>query len=176
MRGILNRRHHRHACGDRPPDRIASLASFAALPGLVGSAGHERYIAWTERLAREGVGKVLAETIGHRFAAGADRASSTGSWPTARGRTERSVARLLRMLAGVDFADRLPAIRCPALFVVPGADPSSRPRTTRACAACPTTASSSTTACGATSPMPYRRAARRNCAASSEGLAAAAER
>lgn len=109
------------------PARIASLGSFAALPGLVGSAGQERYIAWTERLAREGVGKVLAETIGHRFGPEEDPGLLDWFVADAARNDGRFVARLLRMLAGVAFGDRLPDIRCPVLFVVPGADPEQSP-------------------------------------------------
>jgi pimeloyl-ACP methyl ester carboxylesterase len=105
------------------PGRIASLGAFAALPGLGGSAGQARYIAWTERLAREGVGKVLAETIGHRFAPGEDPGLLAWFVADAARNAGVFVARLLRMLADAAFADLLPGIACPALFVVPGADP-----------------------------------------------------
>jgi pimeloyl-ACP methyl ester carboxylesterase len=115
-----------HAAITRP-DRIASLASFAALPGLVGAAGQERYLGWTERLAREGVRKVLSETIGHRFAADADPRFLDWFVADSARQEGRFVARLLRMLAGVDFGDKLASICCPSLFVVPGADPEQSP-------------------------------------------------
>ncbi|WP_170984789.1 alpha/beta fold hydrolase [Roseomonas sp. AR75] len=109
------------------PERVATLASFAALPGLVGAAGHERYLAWTERLAAEGVGKVLSETIHHRFGDDADPALLDWFIADAARNDGRFVGRLLRMLAGVDLAPLLPGIACPCLFVVPGADPEQSP-------------------------------------------------
>lgn len=110
------------------PARVATLASFAALPGLANASGRDAYIAWTERLERDGVRALLEPTLDHRFDLATTDRRLMDWWVDVSAATDaRFAAQMLRMLAGVDLSDRLDTIRCPALFVVPDADPDQSP-------------------------------------------------
>lgn len=112
-----------HAAATRP-ERVATLSAYAALPGLARSAGRDRYIAWTEALEREGVRSLLRRTIGSRFSTDQLDPRFLDWFIEQAGRNDaRFIGRLLRMLVDLDLSDLLPGIRCPTLFVVPGADP-----------------------------------------------------
>lgn len=110
------------------PDRVATLASFAALPGLANASGRAAYEAWTRRLESEGVRALLQPTLDHRFdMAGTDRRLMEW-WVDVSARTDaRFAAHMLRMLGGFDLSDQLSRIIAPSLFVVPDADPDQSP-------------------------------------------------
>jgi 3-oxoadipate enol-lactonase len=106
------------------PRRVLSLASYAAIPGLAPSTGHNDYTAWTDGLAREGVAAFLRRTIGQRFDLGAVEPGFVDWWiDDAAGNDPAFLGRFVRMMTGFDFSDRLREIACPALFVVPSGDP-----------------------------------------------------
>jgi pimeloyl-ACP methyl ester carboxylesterase len=106
------------------PQRFASLASFAAIPGLRPSTGHHDYGDWTQGLEQEGVAAFLRRTIRQRFDPAQVEPGFVDWFVAESARNDpRFLARFVRMMAGGDFGDRLKEIRCPSLFVVPGADP-----------------------------------------------------
>jgi pimeloyl-ACP methyl ester carboxylesterase len=106
------------------PNRFASLASFAAIPGLRPSTGHHDYGDWTQGLEREGVAAFLRRTIRQRFDPDLVESGFVDWFVADSARNNpRFLARFVRMMAGGDFGDRLREISCPSLFVVPGADP-----------------------------------------------------
>ena len=106
------------------PDRIKSLASYAAIPGLAPSTGHHDYGAWIEALTRDGVAGFLRRTIRQRFDPDVTDPGLIDWFVAESARNDpRYLARFVTMMAGGDFGARLPEIRCPTLFVVPSGDP-----------------------------------------------------
>src|SRR5699024_8215452 len=108
----------------RFPDRVSSVAGFAALPGLKMSAGYTRYDTWVDRIGGEGIAAFLRDTIETRF----DLSTvSTGFVDWFIAEAARNDVDLLRrfvsMMAAADIADDLGKISCPALAVVPSNDP-----------------------------------------------------
>lgn len=112
-----------HAAVTQRP-RVVSLAAYAAIPGLASSAGHNDYTDWTRGLVREGVSPFLRRTIRQRFDLDAVEPGFLDWWiEDAAGNDPAYLSRFVRMMAGADFAGRLPEIACPCLFVVPSNDP-----------------------------------------------------
>lgn len=106
------------------PGRLASLASYAAIPGLAPSTRHNDYTAWTHGLEREGVAPFLRRTIQQRFDPNAMEPGFLDWWiQDAASNDPKFLGRFVRMMTGFDFSDRLTEIACPTLFVVPSGDP-----------------------------------------------------
>ncbi|MGE0718167.1 MAG: alpha/beta fold hydrolase [Alphaproteobacteria bacterium] len=106
------------------PDRFLSLASYAAIPGLAPSTGHNDYSDWTAGLMREGVAAFLRRTARQRFHVDRVEPGFVDWFVTESARNDpRFLARFVRMMTGYDFGDRIREIACPSLFVVPSNDP-----------------------------------------------------
>jgi pimeloyl-ACP methyl ester carboxylesterase len=112
-----------HAAIHRP-DRLHSLASYAAIPGLSPSTSHNDYTAWTQGLEREGVRGFLRRTVRQRFDPDRTDPGLIDWFIEESARNDpRFLARFVSMMTGTNFGDRLQEIRCPCLFVVPSGDP-----------------------------------------------------
>lgn len=106
------------------PERLKTLSSYAAIPGLAPSVNHIDYEDWRAGLVSEGVAAFLRRTVSQRFKV--DEADpQLVNWfiqDSARNDPE-FLSDFVYMMTGFDFGERLPEIRCPALFVVPSGDP-----------------------------------------------------
>ena len=102
------------------PGRFASLALYAATPGI----NRERPAKgnWLARVAKGGVRQFLTETLRDRIG---DASPAHGKWflDTAEGVTPEFLSRFVPLMASDYFPDRLKAIECPTLMVVPDPDP-----------------------------------------------------
>lgn len=106
------------------PARVRTLAAYAAIPGLRPSVGHTDYEDWVRGLTTEGVKAFLRRTIAQRFDPSVtDPAFLEWFLDVAAENDPQFLARYVRMMTQVDFGDRVHAIRCPCLFVLPGGDP-----------------------------------------------------
>ncbi len=106
------------------PERVATLAAFAAIPGLKMSAGHTDYGAWIRAIREEGVRGFLARTIADRFDLDQVEPGFVEWFLDKAARNDPDLLqRFVRLMSSVDFAGRLPQIRCPTLMVAPGGDP-----------------------------------------------------
>ena len=106
----------------RYPQRVKTLASFAAPPGM--KMGRQDYNGWLAKIGKKGLDRFLRETI-------ADRVELTKVEPgfvdwfiaeACRNKVE-SLALFVTTVSVVDLTSELDRIRCPTLIVVPGADP-----------------------------------------------------
>lgn len=104
------------------PDRVKSLASFAAPPGM--KMGRQDYNGWLAKIGSRGLAAFLRETI-------ADRMDLSQVEPgfvdwfieeSARNKVE-SLARFVPTVAVIDHTEELHKIKCPTLIVAPGGDP-----------------------------------------------------
>lgn len=104
------------------PDRVKSLASYAAPPGM--KVGRQDYNGWLAKIGSRGLAAFLRETI-------ADRMDLSQVEPgfvdwfiaeSARNKVE-SLARFVPTVAVIDHTADLHKIRCPVMVVAPGADP-----------------------------------------------------
>jgi len=104
------------------PERVKTLGIFAATPGLKPSLVNADQ--WVKKIEEKGVRGFLAETIRDRF--DPDRVEPGFiQWfidESARTSVEL-LSRFVPLMKNVDLTDRLQAIRCPTLAVVPGHDP-----------------------------------------------------
>lgn len=105
------------------PERIATLAAYAATPGLRMTVGHTDYEDWIRGLQSEGVYAMLKRTIRQRFTPDTDPRFIEWFLQLSAENDPTFLARYVRMMTQVDFADRVRELRCPCLFVVPGSDP-----------------------------------------------------
>ena len=104
------------------PERILTLACFAATPGM--KKGKTDYQGWVTRIGATGVAAFLRETIGDRIRLDQVEPGFVDWFIAESARTPVGVlARVVPMMAGIDLAPELPKIKCPTLVVVPGADP-----------------------------------------------------
>ena len=104
------------------PQRILTLACFAATPGM--KKGKTDYQSWVARIGAKGVAVFLRETIADRIDV-AHAEPGFVDWfiaESARAPVE-VLARIVPLMASMDLAPELPRIQCPTLVVVPGADP-----------------------------------------------------
>lgn len=112
-----------HAAIDHP-QRFASLSSYAAIPGLRPSVGHNDYGEWTAGLINEGVAPFLRRTAAQRFRSdGVDPGFVDWFIDDAARNDPHFLAEFVTMMTKLDFGDRIAAISCPSLFVVPSGDP-----------------------------------------------------
>ena len=106
------------------PERFLSLSSFAAIPGLAPSTGHNDYTAWTDGLVKEGVKPFLMRTAKQRFQVDKVDPGFVEWFAEESARNDpRFLARFVKMMAGGNFGAEIKNIRCPCLFVVPSNDP-----------------------------------------------------
>jgi len=106
----------------RYPQRVKTLASFAATPGMKnGKADHA---SWVARIGSKGIACFLRETIADRIALDQVDPGFVDWFVTEAARTDvASLARFVPMMTRIDLVPELAKIRCPVLVVVPGADP-----------------------------------------------------
>jgi pimeloyl-ACP methyl ester carboxylesterase len=100
------------------PERVRSLILFGSTPGLRNSQAH----TWLPRVARDGLRTFLAETIADRFPAGHDPGNVAWFLDEAARNDDAYIVRFVGLMASQWWMDELPAIRCPTLLVVPGAE------------------------------------------------------
>jgi pimeloyl-ACP methyl ester carboxylesterase len=104
------------------PQRILTLACFAATPGM--KKGKTDYSSWVARIGAKGVAAFLRETIRDRINVDAVEPGFVEWFIAESARAPVEVlARIVPMMAGMDLTPELPKIRCPTLVVVPGGDP-----------------------------------------------------
>jgi len=105
------------------PDRVRTLASFAAAPGLKMSSGHTDFGGWIDALKKEGVRAFLARTIDERFDLRQVEPGFIDWFLDESAKNDPDLlARFVRMMSAVDISNRIGEITCPTLFVVPGGD------------------------------------------------------
>jgi len=106
------------------PERLASLAAFAAIPGLAASATHNDYTDWTQGLIAEGMAAFLRRTIRQRFHLDQVEPGFIDWFIEDSARNNPTyLARFVKMMAATDFTPLLPTITARSLFVVPSNDP-----------------------------------------------------
>ena len=104
------------------PQRILTLACFAATPGM--KKGKTDYSSWVARIGAKGVAAFLRETIADRIDVNAVEPGFVDWFIAESARAPVEVlARIVPLMASMDLSPELPKIRCPTLVVVPGGDP-----------------------------------------------------
>jgi 3-oxoadipate enol-lactonase len=102
------------------PERVQRLALFSTAPGLKHSTVH--LPTWLKLVRDKGVGGLLGDTVRDRV----DPSQVGGFVPwmidVAQKMDREFTCRFLTAMTGLDLSDRLSAIRCPTLVVVPGGD------------------------------------------------------
>ncbi|MBI4190334.1 MAG: alpha/beta hydrolase [Betaproteobacteria bacterium] len=106
----------------RYPQRIATLACFAATPGM--KTGKQDYSGWVARIGAIGLAAFLRETIADRMDLNQVEPGFVDWFIAEAARTRVEVlARFVPLMAGIDLTPELPKIQCPTLAVAPGGDP-----------------------------------------------------
>ncbi len=102
------------------PERVERLALFSTTPGLKHSTVD--LPMWQRLIRDKGVGGMLGETV--RARVDPEKAGGFVRWMIDVGNTmdPEFTCRFLTAMTSLDLSDRLPAIRCPTLVVVPGGD------------------------------------------------------
>lgn len=103
------------------PQRIATLADFAAMPGAKHSLMEPEQ--WIAKIEARGLRAFLEETIHDRFPPGTDAGFLAWFIEEAARTDTEFLSRFVRLMKTVDQTGRLHEIRCPMLAVVPGHDP-----------------------------------------------------
>jgi 3-oxoadipate enol-lactonase len=105
------------------PQRILTLACFAATPGMKKGKKQD-YGSWVARIGARGVAAFLRETIADRIDVDAVEPGFIDWFIAESARAPVEVlARIVPLMASMDLSPELPKIRCPTLVVVPGGDP-----------------------------------------------------
>lgn len=105
------------------PDRVRTLASFAAAPGLKMSSGHTDFGGWISAIKTEGVRSFLSRTIADRFDLSQVEPDFIEWFLDEAAKNDPDLlARFVGMMSQVDFSDRIGELACPTLIVVPGGD------------------------------------------------------
>jgi pimeloyl-ACP methyl ester carboxylesterase len=104
----------------RFPDRFASLSLFAATAGI--NPERPKKGDWLARVAKGGVRQFLTETLRDRLG---ESNPERDDWflDTAEGVTPEFLARFVPLMASEYFPEKLSAIECPTMMVVPDPDP-----------------------------------------------------
>ena len=106
----------------RHPQRVKTLASFAAVPGMKNSKTDRS--AWLRKIEGKGIAGFLRETIADRIALDRVEPGFVDWFIEESARTNvDALSRFVPMMVQVDLVPDLGKIRCPVLIVVPGADP-----------------------------------------------------
>ena len=104
------------------PQRIKTLACFAATPGM--KKGKTDYTSWVTRIGAKGVAAFLRETIADRVDVSTVEPGFVDWFIAESARAPVEVlARIVPLMASMDLSPELPKIKCPTLVVVPGGDP-----------------------------------------------------
>lgn len=104
------------------PQRVKTLASFAAVPGMKNSKTDRT--SWLSRIGSAGIAGFLRETIADRIALDRVEPGFVDWFIEESARTNvDALARFVPMMVKIDLVPGLGRIRCPVLVVVPGADP-----------------------------------------------------
>src|SRR5258706_4470206 len=104
------------------PQRVKTLASFAAVPGMRNSKTDRT--SWLTRIGSAGIAGFLRETIADRIALDRVEPGFVDWFIAESARTNvDALARFVPMMVKIDLVPRLGRIRCPVLVVAPGADP-----------------------------------------------------
>ncbi|MBZ8132398.1 alpha/beta fold hydrolase [Afifella sp. IM 167] len=106
------------------PERVATLTSYASIPGLKMSAGHTDYQHWIDSMRSEGVEAFLRRTAADRFDLDQVEPGFVDWFVKEAARNDvEMLVRIVTLMSGTDFSDRIGEISCPSLMVVPGGDP-----------------------------------------------------
>jgi 3-oxoadipate enol-lactonase len=106
----------------RDPQRVKTLASFAAVPGMKNSKTDRT--GWLKSIRSKGIAGFLRETIADRIAIDRVEPGFVDWFIEESARTDvETLARFVPMMVQIDLVPDLRRIRCPVLVVVPGADP-----------------------------------------------------
>jgi pimeloyl-ACP methyl ester carboxylesterase len=100
------------------PERVRSLALFGSTPGLKNSQAP----SWIPQIQAKGLRGFLAETIGDRLPVDADPGLVAWFLDEAANNDPAYIGRFVRLMASYDWSDRVEAIRCPTLVVIPGGE------------------------------------------------------
>lgn len=106
------------------PERVASLASFAATAGMKGASFD--FDAWVGAIKEKGIRRFLADSIWHRFDLERTDPRLIAWWLDLAAATNRDpdyAARFVAVMRGLDLRPELSHIVCPVLAVVPSDDP-----------------------------------------------------
>ena len=107
------------------PERVKTLANFASTPGLKNS--RIDMDKWVSEIRAKGMRRFLEETIHERFPNVADAGFLEWFIEESAKTDPDMFSRFGPMMKEVDQTDRLRAIKCPMLNVVPGHDPLGAP-------------------------------------------------
>lgn len=100
------------------PARVTSLSLFGSTPGLKQSQAP----SWIPRIQANGLRGFLAETIRDRLPADADPAHVEWFLDEAAKNDPAYIAKFVLLMASYDWSDRVRAISCPTLVVIPGGE------------------------------------------------------
>jgi len=103
----------------RQPDKVKTLALYAATPGLKNSQA----ATWIPRIREIGLKPFLAETIHERFDDQADPQLVRWFIEQAGSNDPAFIGRFVLHMCTHDFMEELRAIRCPTLIVAAGKEP-----------------------------------------------------
>ncbi len=106
------------------PERVKTLAAYATIPGLKMSAGHTDYQAWIDGMRNEGVAAFLTRTAATRFDVDALEPGFLDWFVGEAAKNDvEMLVRMVTLMSGTDFQERMGDIKCPSLMIVPGGDP-----------------------------------------------------
>ncbi len=100
------------------PDRVRTLALYAATPGLKNSHA----TTWIPRIREVGLRRFLADTIGERFDAGVDPKLVAWFIDQAGSNDPEFIARFVAHMCTHDFMEDLVRIQAPTLIVAAGGE------------------------------------------------------
>lgn len=103
------------------PERVKSLAGFAASPGLKGTQIDPQQ--WISKIRAKGMRGFFEETIDERFPPGTDPGFVRWFVDEASCNDAEFLCRFVPVMREVDQTPRLGEIKCPMLAVVPDSDP-----------------------------------------------------
>jgi pimeloyl-ACP methyl ester carboxylesterase len=106
----------------RHPQRVQTLASYAAVPGMKNSKTDRA--SWLAKIGSKGIAGFLRDTIADRIALDRVEPGFVDWFIEESARTDVDpLSRFVPMMVRIDLVPELGKIRCPMLVVVPGADP-----------------------------------------------------
>lgn len=101
------------------PHAVTSLCLFGSTPGLKNSQA----ATWLPQVERKGIRQFVTETIADRFPLATTHPGRVQWFIDSCAKNDPEfIMRFVRLMTTLDWSDRLAAIRCPTLVVVPGAE------------------------------------------------------
>jgi 3-oxoadipate enol-lactonase len=100
------------------PARVRSLSLFGSTPGLKNSQAP----SWIPQIQAKGLRGFLAETIRDRLPEDADPGLVEWFLDEAAKNDPAYIGKFVLLMASYDWSDRVDAIKCPTLVVIPGAE------------------------------------------------------